>query len=238
MTIHDSDRILIVAPHADDESIGAGGFLSKYGKQCDVWLMTDGRKGNAPDNQYTERELISIRKEEFKQVMAFFNVHEYTFLELTDGSVSSEVSRIYNKNIKEYDYIFVPNKHEEHPDHIATYKAIMKMKKMQRAKGDIIEYEVWTPLLTPNIYLPVTECFNCKLRALSHYKSQLKTLDYISLAESLNRYRGFASNEKYREAFFSHRQDFIERKNHIASRLPKLICVVASKMHKLKKALA
>ena len=232
MIINESDRILIVAPHADDETIGAGGVLSKFGKQCDVWLITNGNKGNTPDAQYTESELIAVREHEFKQVMDFFSVNHYALLGLTDGCVSEEISKIYTKSIKAYDYIFVPNKYEAHPDHAAVYEAFIKMKKKQRAKGDIIEYEVWTPLRKPNTYLPITDCMEKKLKALSIYASQLESLDYVSLSESLNKYRGFASNEKYREAFFSHKQDYAERKDRFASMLPKPIFTMISKVRK------
>ena len=237
MNINGSDKILIVAPHADDESIGAGGFLSTYGKQCDVWLVTDGRKGNSPDAQYTDGGLVAARENEFKQVMDFFHVHDYAFLGLTDGNVSLEMAKIYHKSIKAYDYIFVPNQHEAHPDHAAVYKAIMKMKKKQKAKGDIVEYEVWTPLLRPNVYLPVTTLITNKLKAVSFYESQLKTLDYVSLAESLSRYRGFASDDKYREAYFSHKQAYVEKRDRFASSLPKpvssVICKIKSRLKSL-----
>lgn len=45
LRIKESDRILIVAPHPDDETLGCGGILAKYGEKCDVLLITDGRLG-------------------------------------------------------------------------------------------------------------------------------------------------------------------------------------------------
>ena len=42
LEIRPTDKICILAPHADDESIGCGGLLALYGKQCDVVLLTDG----------------------------------------------------------------------------------------------------------------------------------------------------------------------------------------------------
>jgi len=40
-----SDRLLVVAPHPDDESIGCGGLLLKHADKCDVAVLTDGRHG-------------------------------------------------------------------------------------------------------------------------------------------------------------------------------------------------
>lgn len=233
MKIQKSDKILIVAPHADDETIGAGGLLSRYGKQCDVWLITDGRKGNTPDAKYTEDELIAERKKEFRRVMDYFNVRDYVFLGLTDGNASSEIHKIYSRDIRDYNYIFVPNRSENHPDHLAVYNALIKMKKKQRAKGDMVEYEVWTPLQFPNVYLPITDVMENKKKALSFYESQLETVDYVDMAESLNRYRGFTSNEKYREAYYSHKKNYLNRKNSIATAMPKpLISLISKLLHK------
>lgn len=52
--IKSTDRILVIAPHADDESIGCGGMLSLYGPQCDILLLTDGRKGHTKLDFYKD----------------------------------------------------------------------------------------------------------------------------------------------------------------------------------------
>ena len=65
MKINQDDKILIVAPHPDDESIGMGGFLSLYGPQCDVLLVTDGRKGHKGTVEDID-EFILKRKQEVK----------------------------------------------------------------------------------------------------------------------------------------------------------------------------
>ena len=58
LVIKETEKILIVAPHPDDESIGTGGLLSLYSNQCDVIVMTDGRYGNTeiPPDQMRERK--------------------------------------------------------------------------------------------------------------------------------------------------------------------------------------
>ena len=53
------DKILIIAPHPDDECIGCGGLLSLYPEKCSVVVMTDGSQGNI--NVDPEQEAI-IRK--------------------------------------------------------------------------------------------------------------------------------------------------------------------------------
>ena len=46
--LNKDDRILVVAPHPDDESIGMGGFMTHYAKRIDVIILNDGRRVN-PD---------------------------------------------------------------------------------------------------------------------------------------------------------------------------------------------
>lgn len=65
--IDKEDKILIVAPHPDDESIGCGGLLALYGKQCDVRLLTDGRRGKSEQRKnVSDNEIIATRKEELR----------------------------------------------------------------------------------------------------------------------------------------------------------------------------
>ena len=63
INIKSNDKILIVAPHPDDECIGTGGILCKYHKQCTVIVLTDGALGN---NSNCLSECKSVRQQEFK----------------------------------------------------------------------------------------------------------------------------------------------------------------------------
>ena len=46
LQIQSTDKILILAPHADDESIGCGGLLLKYGSQVEAICITNCKTGN------------------------------------------------------------------------------------------------------------------------------------------------------------------------------------------------
>ena len=57
-------NVLIISPHADDEVLGCGGFISKYSKKnclISVLILTNANKG-APEI-YSPEEIKSIRKE-------------------------------------------------------------------------------------------------------------------------------------------------------------------------------
>ena len=56
-------KVLILSPHADDEILGCGGFISKYAKQnyqIIVLILTNANKG-APEI-YPPEEIKRLRK--------------------------------------------------------------------------------------------------------------------------------------------------------------------------------
>jgi len=57
-------KVLIISPHADDEILGCGGFISKYSKKnylINVLILTNANKG-APEIYHAE-EIKKIRNE-------------------------------------------------------------------------------------------------------------------------------------------------------------------------------
>lgn len=195
------DRLLIVSPHADDESIGCGGLLSLYGKQCDLILLTDGRKGHTTDKYSDENELIITRKNEFANAANIADINKVIFLDIEDGAVIQNKNKVYRQNIVEYDYIFVPNRYESHLDHKVVLQLFHKMKKRQHAKARIFEYEVWTPLRHPTWFLDITSVSEKKQRMIEQHKSQIADIDYVSKGMALSCYRGMFNNTEYAEAF-------------------------------------
>ena len=59
------DRILIIAPHPDDEIIGVGGMLLSYTSQCDIIVLTDGAIGqrDLPPAQERKKRRIEFLQE-------------------------------------------------------------------------------------------------------------------------------------------------------------------------------
>ncbi|RHQ88406.1 PIG-L family deacetylase [Ruminococcus sp. AF21-3] len=127
--IKSTDRILVIAPHADDESIGCGGMLSLYGPQCDILLLTDGRKGHTTIQYQNEEDLIRVRKEEFINAGKIAHVNDIMLLNIMDGEVANNKTIIFETvNIRNYDYVFVPNRYESHLDHKAVYPIFKRFK--------------------------------------------------------------------------------------------------------------
>lgn len=198
--IKESDNILIVSPHPDDETIGCGGIMLMYGDKIDVLLMTDGKAGiSSSFSDY--KNIVSVRRDEFEKVMKIANIRAYFFLDMPDGNLGKIHNGLSKIDFSIYQYIFVPNKWETHIDHKATYKLITKLKCRQKFKARIIQYEVWTSLRNPCIFVDISKQIEIKKMMISQYKSQLADTDYINTTLGLNKYRGIYKNYKYAEAY-------------------------------------
>lgn len=220
LTIQPSDQILVVAPHPDDETVGCGGLLALFGRQCDVLLLTDGRKGTPADGSKTEEQTAEIRKAEFDEAMAFFNVKSFQALGLPDGSLAKKAREVSGVDLRSYDLVFVPYRNERHPDHAAAFRIIKKLKKTQHAKAELLEYEVWSPITAPNRFLDISDSMDRKLEGIRLYASQTRELNYESLAIGLNGYRGAPHHLRFCEAYFSEAAVKKEKKQAAFLRLP------------------
>lgn len=188
LDIKNTDKILIVAPHPDDECIGTGGLLLKYATQCDVIVLTDGRQGQGNHPPAEEKK---IRKQEFLHEMKFLNVHDFKMLEIEDGTLLSHIDCLRDFPMHDYNIIFVTGIQDGHPDHKAAFMSVREavQKMSDRILPRCICYEVHTPMQNPTHFLDISDCLNEKIELIRMHESQLKDLPYDSLAEHCASYR-------------------------------------------------
>lgn len=202
LTIQPNERFLIIAPHADDESIGCGGLMLRYGPQGDILLLTDGRKGyDSRIDTVDEDALARTREAELHRAAGMCGIRSVTCLGLPDGSVSQNAKRILETDITGYDYIFVPNLSERHKDHRAAAELAHTMKRRQHARAQIYQYEVWSPIPDPTMVLDISDVMAQKKELVSQFRSQIKYVDYVRMTCGLNQYRGVAFGCDYAEVY-------------------------------------
>lgn len=221
LMITSTDRLLIVAPHPDDETLGCGGLLACFGPQCDVLLLTDGRKGTPADGSRTEEETAGIRRREFDAAVAFFGVNRVYTLNLPDSCLRENAKTVSSFDLRGYDRIFVPYRLERHPDHAAAFRIIHKLYKRQHSKAELLEYEVWSPITEPNRFLDISRVMERKQEGIRLYASQVRELDYEALARGLNGYRGAPHHIVFCEAFYSEAEAHRAKRQARFAGLPK-----------------
>ena len=200
-----AERVLVLAPHPDDETIGCGGTLAQLaarGSQIDVVFMTAGARPG-------EAELEAQRKEEARAAARVLRLRDVRFLGGHDGDLNRqrELSNALAQLIGEgnYQVIFCPWPRDEHADHQATYAILSDAAaRSQCAEAELWLYEVWSPL-PANRIVDISSTMPTKMAAINSHRSQMRHKDYAGLARSLARARARACglpHTRYAEAFF------------------------------------
>ena len=205
--ISKDDKILITAPHPDDESIGCGGLLALYQGQCDVLLATDGYR-----EEWNNKEASELRVSEFIKATEYLGVCNRIMLHIPENRIQNHFKDFLNIDLSKYKYVLVPNRYEEHTDHFALYKVIKKALKKKHSNAELIEYEVWTTIRKPNIKIDISDVVDKKRYAIECHNSQVKELDYAEMILGLNSYRGKSRGCNYAEMFYSQKKDKQQRK--------------------------
>ena len=194
-------RVLVLAPHADDEVFGCGGsihLLAQRGAAVTVIVATDGAQGSPPD---AEREAESCAA---AKVLGYPTPE---FWRLPDRGVrygEALVSRIREAVERtNAELVFAPALSELHPDHQTL--ALAGAEAVRRIGGEcrIAFYEVSAPLV-PNTLIDITNAEHAKQSAMACFATQLARQRYDEHIAALNRYRSYTLGEGVRaaEAFF------------------------------------
>lgn len=206
------EKVVVVAVHPDDETIGCGGTIIKHlnkGDEVHCILVT---KGNA------EQKVIW---DKVKDTYRFTSVTELDFpeLDLMDKSLNELIPPL-SKAISaiQPQTIIIPNRSDSHSDHKAIFNAVASCTKAFRypfiEKVLMMEVISETDFALPlpegqfiaNYYVDITKEFEKKQEILKIYESEL--LPYpqtrnLNTMQALNRYRGSHINAEYAEAFMN-----------------------------------
>lgn len=193
--IKPTDKICILAPHPDDETIACGGLLSLYAKQCDVICLTDGCYG---DPDIKPAKMAQIREKEFETVMHKIGVNSFLMLGIEDSKLSKNQTKFNSLNLRNYDYILIPGPNDSHPDHMAVAKMLTKS---MSGKAQIVYYEIWNTLQNQTHYVDISAVVDKKHKLINLYKSQVKHIDYADRILALNHYRGICHAIEFEEAY-------------------------------------
>ena len=193
MSSPERGRALVLAPHIDDDVIGAGGCLRKHvlaGDYVKVVYLAD----------CTEERIAEA--EEAAEVIGFVNL-EFLGYESKRLLQNAEIPERLDNIIREAspDFVYLPSLFDRHNDHLALNHHLASIQKDRDYGFTVCAYEVWTALV-PNLVVDITDTVGAKKEALARYRSQLVSNDWLEAAVSLNRYRGVTSGAgAYAEGF-------------------------------------
>lgn len=130
--INESERIMVLSPHVDDESIGLGGTLIKYGQAGNKMSLVYLTDGSGSTSNKSLEETIEERRQEGIQVEKSYGFESLYFLDQVDGDLNANedgllesLKRIIEK--ERPDSIFTPFLIDGNRDHIETTRLLSKV---------------------------------------------------------------------------------------------------------------
>ena len=212
-------KVLVIAVHPDDETLGCGGTLLKHKAQGDEihWMIVTEMTtdcGFSPEAiARREREIETVA-----QMYGFASVHYLKFPttrldEIPLSQLVTAMSKVFQSI--QPDQVYLPFQHDVHSDHQHAFSAAYSCTKVFRypsvRKVMMIETLSETDFaqsssggFVPNLFIDITPQFDRKMQILRVFESELRPHPFPRSEEAVKALallRGAASGCRYAEAF-------------------------------------
>ena len=181
-------NVLVVSPHPDDETLGAGGTLLKLKKQGHriYWLNITDMK---PEDGWGA-ERIAHRQEQISDVTDYYGFAKAYNLafpaarlsSIDEGKIIGKVKKVYDEVRPEW--LIIPGNYDAHSDHHVVYNCCMAAAKTFRAPYikrittmEIIsetEFGYQYEKFQPNFYVDITNELEGKIEAMKIYDTEIE----------------------------------------------------------------
>lgn len=186
-------RVLVLAPHPDDEVLGCAGAIMRHVEEGDlvqVHVLTDGALGGMPQ----ANDIVRVREAESRAAAEVLGYGEPVFWRYPDRGLVRvhDLSDRLAETLEKFapDWVYAPSWWEIHPDHVVLSQTVTEVMAGGRLDAKLVMYEVGVPL-HPNRLLDITPYLERKKQALKCFASQLAQQPYDRHILSLNCYRTY-----------------------------------------------
>jgi LmbE family N-acetylglucosaminyl deacetylase len=204
---------VVVAPHADDEVLGAGGSISRWAREGHRVHVVVATRGLPPLFSAVEEETC---RAETLLAHARMGVASSRFLDLPAAGLDRLKHRELNRRLADVlealapDELYLPFLGDVHRDHQEVFRSAMVAARpcMAVHPRRIYAYETlsetnWnapflTPAFTPNHFVDIADTLEDKLDAFALFRSQVKPPPHERSLEAL---RGATAGLRAAEAF-------------------------------------
>jgi LmbE family N-acetylglucosaminyl deacetylase len=176
---------LVIAPHPDDEAIGAYGLirsLKRNGARVRIIVVTDGAASHPASARWPRPRLVAERRRETRRAMRQIGVpaDDIRFLGLPDGDLAAcgaSASGALLRSVKALGrggLIVAPHASDAHPDH----RAVARLAARVRSPGTRrLAYLVWPdrtgPVARPTHGVRLGAARGAKRAAIRRYRTQM-----------------------------------------------------------------
>ena len=195
LKIAEDERVVVVAPHPDDESLGVGGVLLNHPGQADVFIVSDGSLGNPAVDP---AEMAARRKAEFERAMAIARPRNAHWLGFPDAHLAEHPECADAIDFTRYAKAFLPWTDSLHPDHRALGRFCLSNIREQNAGCEAYLYEVQAPFRCPTHFFDITDVVERKRELIGCYESTLAQYPQDEVTLALNKFRSCQREEPAR----------------------------------------
>ncbi len=205
-------KVLVFAPHNDDEVLGVGGSIKRHtnmGDEVFVCEVTSGTKYKEMQAEAKKAHAVLGVKESF-----FLNLPVTRLKEIAAGEINGALLAVIKKFQPEIVYIpFIGDMHIDH--RVVTESVMVAVRPIDGCPvKEIYMYETLSEtgwdipvsgrVFAPDVWVDISETIQDKLRAMECYRSQLKQYPHprsIESIEALAKFRGATVGVDYAESF-------------------------------------
>ena len=210
-------KILVIAPHPDDDVLGVGGTISRFsedGVEVSVLIIS----GHLPP-LYDKQSFLKTKaeaKQSFKIMKVsnweFFEIPATTIHEMPVATLNSKISNFLTFTNPDWVFIPFPDRHIDHrtvfdasvvscrPNNKDFPKTVLSYETLSETHWNVPGIE---PAFIPDFFIDITKNVEQKKEALNCYQSQIKnnTTRSIEACMALAKFRGSQNGCGYAEAF-------------------------------------
>ncbi len=212
-------RILIIAPHPDDEVLGCGGTMAKYSSQGDEVYVAIVTKGISPIFSESKTEETRRYCREADQILG---AKDTIFMDFPAVMLETVPRYKFNAAFVQLisdvqpDTVYLPHRGDMQIDHKMVVDAAMVAlrPKYKHVVSKVLMYETLSETgwdvpncsneFIPNVYEDISQFIQKKLDVLSMFKMQMEKFPHPRSEEAVRAlaiYRGTTVNCKAAEAF-------------------------------------
>jgi LmbE family N-acetylglucosaminyl deacetylase len=215
-------KILIFAPHPDDEVLGCGGTILKHSRKGDKVYLCVITKAYTPE---WSKEFIENRPKEVAEVARILGIRKTFFLDFPTAKLDTISQKELNASILKVigevgpEIIFLPHGGDIHKDHRLVFEAGLVATKPSNKTSvkRILCYETLSETeqgkvlkeFSPNIYEDISKEIKKKIEAMKVYKSEIKKFPHprsLEMIKVLAKKRGSEVGFRFAEAFMLTRE--------------------------------
>ena len=220
-------KVIVIAPHADDETLGCGGTILKHISKGDMvcWVLVTSGK----DKEIFPTCDIERYKANIKAVNAKYGFAEFFSLNLPVVRLDTIPEHTIYDSITEIikaiepQIVYIPNISDVHADHQIISKVMISCTKNFRFPyiESVFMYETisetdfsistQSTAFVPNMFVEITDFMYDKIEIMNLYDTEIMPDPMprsIHAIKGLNAYRGSRIGKMYAEAFMSLFQKF------------------------------